>query len=454
MRHVLERVRGQNINYVKLRGLVSRFMTLNPEADPEAIDWTAVYDDSLSYDELVEAFEREYPMYRWREQAIADERQVEEMVVNHVLAQVEDLSEEALRSLLKALEERVQVARGDAVTDEQEKPAEVKRPQATQTEPKTLPKITLRLLAKYPFLQEARKVVSGIGFNQLPEEIVNRGRDRLLEALERGELGVIPRLDNPWKELLSFPVSKAIASTIADNWLMRRWALAESARVERLLHSEDTATFEFIVGRLLNVQKDDDEYMIRFTDYLRLAQDLTRELSWKLVNQKLSRGWVYLTRTRLTRLLRQYLYQELVKSFETTPKLAKPPEKIAQAMAEVVEKLQTIKAGWKAVKPSGKMPPCMNAIMERLADAGHTENFVYAAYLVNTGYSIEEIVDVFRKRADFDERIARYQIEHIAGLKGSRIKYRPPSCQRMRELGLCIKNGELCPRNIRNPLDY
>ncbi|BAJ50606.1 DNA primase large subunit [Candidatus Caldarchaeum subterraneum] len=240
-----------------------------------------------------------------------------------------------------------------------------------------------------------------------------------------------------------------IASTIADNWLMRRWALAESARVERLLHSEDTATFEFIVGRLLNVQKDGDEYMIRFTDYLRLAQDLTRELSWKLVNQKLSRGWVYLTRTRLTRLLRQYLYQELVRSFETTRRLAKPPEKIAQAMAEVVKNWQR-----QAPATKGILPPCMIAIHERLSDTSHTENFILAAHLLSSGYTVEEVVNIFRIRSDFREDIARYQVEHIAGLRGSRVKYRPPSCQRMRELNLCVQNGRLCPPNIRNPLQY
>lgn len=455
MRRVLERIRRPNINYVKLRGLVSRFMRLNPEADPEAIDWTAVYDDSLSHDELAEAFEKEYPMYRWREQAVADERQVEEMVINHVLAQVEDLSEEALRTLLNALEERVQAARGDTVADELEKPAEYERSQVTQTDAKTVPKITLRLLAKYPFLHEARKVVSGIGFNQLPDEIVNRVRDRLLEALERGELGVIPKLDNPWVELLSFPVSKAIVSTIADNWLTRRWALAEAARVERLLHSEDAATCEFIVGRMLWVQKSGDEYLIRFTDYLRLAQELTREVSWKLVNQKLSRGWVYLTRTRLARLLRQYLYQELVRSFDNTPKLAKPSEKIAEVMAEVVEKLQAIKNQQRqAPAAKGVLPPCMVAIHERLSDASHTENFILAAYLLSSGYTVDEVVNVYRIRSDFREDIARYQVEHIAGLRGSRVKYRPPSCQRMRELNLCIDNGRLCPPNIRNPLQY
>ncbi|MEM4411124.1 MAG: hypothetical protein QXT61_05410, partial [Candidatus Caldarchaeum sp.] len=105
-------------------------------------------------------------------------------------------------------------------------------------------------------------------------------------------------------------------------------------------------------------------------------------------------------------------------------------------------------------KISGRTPPCIESIKARLADASHTENFAYAAFLINRGYSVEEVVREFSVRSDFREDIARYQVEHIAGLRGSRVKYRPPSCQTMKTLGLCVKDGQLCPKNIRNPLDY
>ncbi|MEM0478641.1 MAG: hypothetical protein QXN77_09615 [Candidatus Caldarchaeum sp.] len=322
-------------------------------------------------------------------------------------------------------------------------------------QPAPQPKVTLKLLASYPFLAEAREVVRGVSFEGLPRAVYKRARERLMEALERGELGVVPRLDEPFVELLSFPVAKAVVHTIDDDWLKRRWALAESARVERLLLKENADVSEWLLSRLLEVRREGEEYALRFTDYLKLAEGLTTDISWKLVNQKLHRGWVFITKTRLIRLIRQKLYQLLYNSFQQTPKLTKIPQQIAEMVADITEELQKIKARAGRVTPvKGAIPPCMKTISDRLADASHTENFVYAAYLVNTGYSIEEIVDVFRKRADFDERIARYQIEHIAGLRGSRVKYRPPSCSRMRELGLCIENGRLCPPNIHNPLQY
>ncbi len=454
------------INFVKLKGLIRRFLEYNPDADPESVDWFAVYDDSMEYDELIQLFEEHYPMYRWREQAIADEKQVEDMVINHVLAQIEDLSEETLKSLYHALEERLEALRAEETPTEPDTESASIQPQPPQQQPQSQtttiqqpqqqpPKVTLRLLASYPFLAEAREVVKGVKFEGLPDNVYQRARERVLEALQRGELGVIPRLDNPWTELLSFPVAKAVVHTVDDDWLKRRWALAESARVERLLRLESEDVFGWLLSRLLDAKREGEEYAIRFTDYLKLVEGLTIDVSWKLVNQKLARGWVYLSKTRIIRLIRQRLYRLLYESFEQTPRLMKIPKQLAEIAAEVTEELQKIKSKQtRAPVNKGVLPPCMMAIHERLSEASHTENFILAAHLLNTGYTVDEVVNVFSQRADFDPKIARYQVEHIAGLRGSRVKYRPPSCQRMKELGLCIENGRYCPSNIRNPLQY
>jgi DNA primase large subunit len=64
------------------------------------------------------------------------------------------------------------------------------------------------------------------------------------------------------------------------------------------------------------------------------------------------------------------------------------------------------------------------------------------------------VIDVFKDRADYNEKIARYQVEHIAGMRGSRTKYKPPSCNKMKSYGLCVEGGAKCPRKIKNPLNY
>ena len=464
LNNIVRRYHDKDINFVKLKALIRRFLQNNPDADPETIDWTAVYDDSMEFDELIQLFEEQYPMYRWRQEQPMEKKEYEDHVVDYIIQQAEDLSEDSIRHLIDALHERLGL-------EPEPQPAEVQQaspPEATetpQTEPAKIemvvqtapPKavVDMKLLAKYPWLPQARQFLKAFMIQNLPPKVIQRGKERILDAMERGELGVTAKLDNPFVELLSFPLAKAIVSTIDDNWLKKRWALAEAARCERLLHSEPDNVFQYLLSRLeLRIRPQNDIYLIHFADYLKTAGDLLRDPSYKLVNQVLDKGWVYLRKARLTRIVRQHLYTSLYKSFENTPKLTKVPKNLEEAVAEILQKLKEMKPRQTPLKISGKTPPCMEAIRNRLADASHTENFAYAAFLINRGHSVEEIVREFSVRSDFKEDIAKYQVEHIAGLRGSRTKYRPPSCQTMKTLGLCVKNGELCPKNIKNPLQY
>jgi DNA primase large subunit len=79
--------------------------------------------------------------------------------------------------------------------------------------------------------------------------------------------------------------------------------------------------------------------------------------------------------------------------------------------------------------------------------------FAMAAFLLNIGTDEEELLKMFKSFTDFDDRIARYQVEHIAGKRGSRRKYTAPNCGTMRTHGLCINPDELCA-TITHPLSY
>ncbi|MEM1973015.1 MAG: hypothetical protein QXW60_06620 [Nitrososphaerota archaeon] len=65
LENIVRRVYGRvsDVNYVKLKALVLRFLEYNPDADVEGIDWSAHYGDSLEFEELVEAFREAYPTY-------------------------------------------------------------------------------------------------------------------------------------------------------------------------------------------------------------------------------------------------------------------------------------------------------------------------------------------------------------------------------------------------------
>jgi DNA primase large subunit len=455
-RRVFEKSSNIN-NYVSLEGLIRRFVELNPDADPESIDWSAVWDDTLSYDELIQAFKEQYPMYRWDDKRPSDEAYGGDRVKDIAAEVATKLDAEDFDKLIAELQRLKEEILEDVRRVEAETPPQqpkVEQPQViTQAQPPEPTDVgikpSLHLFAKYPFLSSANPLLRTYHITNLPQEVRARAQERVLEAIERGERGVLPKLSNPWVELLSFALSRALVLYVDDDWLRRRWALAEAARVERLLHGESDEALLYVIDDLgLQVKTVDGKWIMHFSQYLHLSKRLTTEPRWKLVNRLMDKGLVTLTRPEVIRLVREMLYDSFTQT-KPLPTNWHPEE--AKAVKEALQK-RAVKS--LAPAPSKEWAPCMVALRNRVADIGHFGLFALAAYMAQKGYEVKEIVDVLRVRSDFDEKIARYQVEHIAGQWGSRVKYRPPSCQSMKTHGLCIEDGKHCPNNIKNPTQY
>jgi DNA primase large subunit len=448
---------GNIRNYVMLEGLIRRFVELNPDADPESIDWSAVWDDTLSYEELIQAFKEQYPMYRWDDKRPSDEAYGGDRVKDIAAEVATKLDAEDFDKLIAELQRLKEEILEDVRRVEAETPPQqpkVEQPQViTQAQPPEPTDVgikpSLHLFAKYPFLSSANPLLRTYHITNLPQEVRARAQERVLEAIERGERGVLPKLSNPWVELLSFALSRALVLYVDDDWLRRRWALAEAARVERLLHGESDEALLYVIDDLgLQVKTVDGKWIMHFSQYLHLSKRLTTEPRWKLVNRLMDKGLVTLTRPEVIRLVREMLYDSFTQT-KPLPTNWHPEE--AKAVKEALQK-RAVKS--LAPAPSKEWAPCMVALRNRVADIGHFGLFALAAYMAQKGYEVKEIVDVLRVRSDFDEKIARYQVEHIAGQRGSRVKYRPPSCQSMKTHGLCIEDGKHCPNNIKNPTQY
>jgi DNA primase large subunit len=102
------------------------------------------------------------------------------------------------------------------------------------------------------------------------------------------------------------------------------------------------------------------------------------------------------------------------------------------------------------------LPPCIRRAFEGLLAGrreSHMERFALTSFLINAGMDVEEIVQLFVSVTDFDEQFTRYQIEHIAGLRGSRTRYTPPSCSTLKTHGVCFNPDSLC-EHIKHPLSY
>jgi DNA primase large subunit len=459
---------GKEINPIELAALIRRFKKLNPEADYRAIDWVGVWDPTLTYSELVESFQRNYPMYKWKEaEEISEEafRAMRRKRVEEVAEVIRELDEEALRELFELIKKELEPEAEVEPEALREKPQEAVVQEVTPmpTPVQEAPTITLGVLSRYPILPETRQFFETFAVEEL-EGYAEATKLRIMEALQRGEKGVLPRED-AFEDLLTFGLARVLCIAIGEPWLLKRWALAEASRMERFLHVETKELKEMVLKTVLNIEAVDDRrlsdefsYKVHLAQYLRLIRELSGP-EWRLVNRMVHKGYVHLTEAEAVRLFRQLAYQRL-SSTEGAPKVTirQLPAKLQEAAEDVMRELVKLRSSYAyetATAPiTEDWPPCMEAIKARIAEASHKELFTIAAFLVNRGYTTEQILMMLAERPDFNERIARYQVEHIAGLRGSRTRYKPPSCQTMKAYGLCIEDGRLCPKGIRNPLQY
>lgn len=333
---------------------------------------------------------------------------------------------------------------------------------------------SIETLAKYPFIPEASeyfKARTGIGDILLTdfekpefEEIVSRAEERIREAVNREEVSY---KSNVYVELLSFPLALAIVKAVGDSFLSRRYASAEAKRLMKLLQNEKSQTiFLKIVNEVLTWnaeyvwQKAPYDYALSVKNYLQIAPTF-RDRSWKLINKPVKNGYVYLTRGEFTRLIaegiKNIIEDELEDRFdrELPGKLGKTVNRIRLLISEKRPKVEELEE-YKGRIILEAFPPCIGAFYRALINGQHlphTARFAITSFLVNIGVDLEDVVKLFTRLPDANERITRYQVEHIAGLRGSRTRYTPPKCETLKTHGLCVEDGKFC-RGIKHPLSY
>jgi DNA primase large subunit len=101
-------------------------------------------------------------------------------------------------------------------------------------------------------------------------------------------------------------------------------------------------------------------------------------------------------------------------------------------------------------------PPCVRAsldMLDRGENVPHYGRFLMATYLLSVGKSVDDIVAMFPRAPDFKQNVTRYQVEHLAGLKGGRTRYRVPSCKTLQSHQFCFMDPVRCYQ-ISTPLQY
>ena len=325
-----------------------------------------------------------------------------------------------------------------------------------------------RLAAKYPFLPGAADFIdSSITLEVLNEpayaKILKRSEERVKQTIIRGRIE--PNLTNIEAELMSYPISNFLVSAIGTDFLRKRHALAEAVRAKALLIEENdlflyafAKHFDWTLKRI-NMKMDSLNYKfnVHFVNYLKNAASF-RSGKWKLVNRLLEKGFVCVTKNELVRLLQE----EIRRSIETIeiPKVKAPAalEMRLAGLKKLYEKHMP------KIAPSDlpkqvvfeALPPCITHAFNGLKAGkrlGHMDRFALTSFFVHSGMTPDAIVNLFTSVTDFDESFTRYQVEHIAGVRGGRVKYTPPKCETLKTHGVCHEPDKLCIE-VRHPLSY
>lgn len=329
--------------------------------------------------------------------------------------------------------------------------------------------ITETDLAKYPFLKGIAKHVRPLDLridtlsNPEMEQILRRAEERVKNAILFVYVGEKREKDDV--EISSFPVAILLAIATKSSFIKKRYALAEAKQAFSSMQVESrekifaiAADFNWDLAPNRNAEIP-LEFALNFADYLRNTVHL-RDENWKLINRLLVQGTVYLNQHDVARLLQEEVQRRIEKRLETTD-LPNFPEKITQ-MAERLTALAKEKIGTSEMEGFPKViaqaafPPCIVALYDAASKGRHLSHvgrFTLTSFLVNIGMPPEKVNELFKSFSDYNERLTRYQVEHIAGERGSRTRYTPPQCATLQTHGVCTNSDDLC-RRIRHPLTY
>ncbi|MBD3262322.1 MAG: hypothetical protein GF334_11775 [Candidatus Altiarchaeales archaeon] len=307
-------------------------------------------------------------------------------------------------------------------------------------------------LARYPFLNEARDYVRGLGlgFEEILEHpiysaAVEVARDRIIDCLG-GEYK--PRTQDKLScelTILSYPLARMVVHATQSRTLLHKYASSEAKSTLKTLKAEKPKVIEGLTSRLGIKTSSQGMY---FLDFIKLASNLSNHKpEFNLVNRRVKDGWVRVEEAEKSTLLAEWMRQKMIEPID----LKKIPPQLSPLTEEVKNRFGVETQQIRIQKlDDAALPPCIKKMITALAEnsAGHNVHFILATFFLGLGLPHEEILDVFRKSPKFDEKLASYQIKYLGGEK-SNTKYSAPGCDKIKSYGLCPTECE-----VKHPLQY
>ena len=316
----------------------------------------------------------------------------------------------------------------------------------------------LQFAQRFPFSREAKNILreNNLSLDELPEEVLARAEAMALNAAKGKDYYIELRSSELLlQEILAFPIAKILVSMQKDSMLNDKFAFMLSKSFLKYLDLEknrkDTALeLARQLGIEFEIAADSGEgffVSIPLQNFLKIH---FRRMSLKLVNQHVALGKVFLQEKRFFDFLAETILSAISAS------LPVPLEGIPNSLKNSARQLQQMLLASRKefeTKISGKINPnlfsdCMKSMYADLVSGKHMTHiarFYIATFLNSIGMTKEQLLELFSKQGNYNERIARYHIDRIVKQNLS-----PPGCAKVREAGLCPT--ENC--QVRHPMSF
>jgi len=272
------------------------------------------------------------------------------------------------------------------------------------------------------------------------------------------------------EEIASYVLARIIVSCIQDKQLYDRLTRYEAERAYYFLNAETGSESEKGWNENTILDKDQNSRIASYiaaefridiakdrmplADYIEIVAVLHEE-RFKLVNRRVSKGYVEIKKEELLELLRERIRVILKRDLPYNV-----PKTICQQLAPVAESIkkeyqEQMLQQFGSIKESA-FPPCMQALITALTagtNLTHAGRFALTTFVHTVGMDVPAIAQLYARSPDFDPEKTMYQVEHITGRGGSGTEYTTPACAAMRTTGLCVNRDPLCEK-VNHPLSY
>ena len=335
---------------------------------------------------------------------------------------------------------------------------------------------------KYPFSEEAHSVINNkyekasllITENEEALEVVKaiitdalKGKPIIKESIPTDEGSMVV-----WLLCRMIPLllnNKYLAYKVSNLFSKYYGKLFQREPVDRLIELAFDLGYVFIKTEPNEIHSIFVPYVakIHFVDYTKISAKF-QSPSWKLVNARITGGFVFLKKSALARILEEILKDKmmgvwdkemdvetrdnLINEMRAIPVLKSIYEKLRQKDKYYRAKIERFKTD-KLELDEECYPPCINRILflnKSGINLTHNMRLFLTYFLVNVGKSTEEIISIFKLQPDYNESVTRYHVEYAAGLHGG-TKYWPHNCSKLQSLNMCEKESLKDCREPRYP---